>query len=73
MRSIIGHSNDLLWAIERLPEGGEIESGTPAYAVAWKAARQGYAALTAVERALYDRFVRPALKHRTALAIADAA
>jgi hypothetical protein len=63
--SVAAHSNDLLWAIESLLEDGEIDSGTPAYAVARKAARQGYAVLTAVERALYDRFVGPALKRRS--------
>jgi hypothetical protein len=54
--------HDLLWAIESLLEDGEIESGTPAYAVAWKAGRESYAALTDYERAFFDRVVSPALK-----------
>ena len=55
---------DLLGAMERLLEDGEIESGTLGYTVAWKAGREGYAALNSSERAIFDRVVAPALKRR---------
>ena len=65
--------HDLLWAIESLLEDGEIESGTPGYGVAWKAGREGYAALNSSERAIFDRVVSPALKRRMAADLAQAA
>ena len=65
--------HDLLGAIESLLEDGEIESGTPAYAVAWKAGRESYAALTDYERAIFDRVVSPVLKRRIAVDLARAA
>ena len=70
MASTVGRSgdsrpDDLLGAIESLLEDGEIESGTPAFAVAWKVARQGRAALTTREQAIYDRIVSPALARHT--------
>lgn len=67
------HSDELLWAIEGLLEDGEVESGTPAYGVAWKACREGYGALNSSERAIFDRVVSPALQRRTALDPAQAA
>jgi hypothetical protein len=70
MASTIGRSGDfrsedLLAAIESLLEDGEIESGTPAFAVAWKVAREGPASLTTREQAIYDRIVSPALARHT--------
>ena len=65
--------HDLLWAIESLLEDGGIESGTPAYAVAWKAGREGYAALSDYDRAIFDRVVSPALKRRMAVDLGRAA
>jgi len=65
--------HDLLWAIERLLEDGEVESGTPAYGAAWKAAHEGYAALTSSERAIFDRVVSPALLRRAAVDLGQAA
>jgi hypothetical protein len=59
--------------IERLLEDGEIESGTPGYMVAWKAGHEGYPALTASERAIFDRIVRPVLQRRAAVDLAQAA
>ncbi len=57
--------SDLLSAIEGLLADGEIESGTPAFAVARQAAHQGYASLTASQQAIYDRVVLPALERWT--------
>lgn len=57
--------SDLLSAIEGLLADGEIESGTPAFAVARQAAYQGYASLTAGQQAIYDRVVLPALERWT--------
>lgn len=70
MASVTGHRPDidLLWAIEGLLADGEIESGTPAYAVAQQAAHQGLESLTAREQAIYDRVVLPALTRWTAAA-----
>jgi hypothetical protein len=65
--------HDLLWAIESLLEDGEIESGTPAYGVAWKAGREGYAALNSSERAVFDRVVSPALMRHDVLDLPEAA
>jgi hypothetical protein len=65
--------HDLLWAIERLLEDGEIDGGTPGYAVAWKAGHEGYAALNSSERAIFDRLVHPVLKRRIAVDLPDAA
>ena len=66
MGSIIKHMDvDLLSAIEGLLEDGEIESGTPAFAIARQAAHQGYASLTASQQAIYDRVVLPALERWT--------
>jgi len=66
MGSIIKHMDvDLLSAIEGLLADGEIESGTPAFAVARQAAHQGYASLTASQQAIYDRIVLPALERWT--------
>ncbi|MBS0219193.1 MAG: hypothetical protein JSR91_00475 [Proteobacteria bacterium] len=61
MGPAIFRADELLRAIESLLEDGEIESGTPAYPVAWKAAREGYAALTPRERGVFDRDIKPAL------------
>jgi hypothetical protein len=61
------HSDDLSWAIESLLEDGEVESGTPAYGVAWKACHEGYGALNSSERAIFDRIVSPALQRRVAV------
>lgn len=65
--------DDLLGTIERLLEDGEIESGTLGYTVAWKAGREGYAALNSSERAIFDRVVSPVLKRRAAMDVAPAA
>lgn len=64
MGPAILRADELLWAIESLLEDGEIDSGTPAYAVAWKAAREGYPTLTARERGIFDRDIKPVLKRR---------
>lgn len=64
MGQVILRADELLWAIESLLEDGEIDSATPAYAVAWKAAREGYAALTAGERGIFERDIKPVLKRR---------
>lgn len=62
MGSIIRYTDDdLLWAIEGLLGDGEIESGTPAYAIAQQVAHQGCGSLTPSEQAIYDRIVVPAL------------
>lgn len=65
MGPAILRADELLWAIEGLLEDGEFESGTPAYAVAWKAAREGYAALTPRERGIFDRDIKPVLNRRS--------
>jgi hypothetical protein len=67
------HSDELLWAIESLFEDGEIESGTPAYGVAWKAGHEGYGALNSSERAIFDRIVSPTLRRRMAVDLGRAA
>jgi hypothetical protein len=68
MASVTRHTTevDLLWAIEGLLEDGEIESGTPAYAIARQVAHQGFASLTASQQAIYNRVVIPALERRSA-------
>jgi len=60
----ISREDELLWAIENLLEDGEIDSGTPAYAVACKAAREGRTALTLWERGIFDRQIKPILSRR---------
>jgi len=57
-------ADELLWAIESLLEDGEIDSGTPAYAIAWKAAREGQSALTAGELGIFNRDIKPVLVRR---------
>jgi len=64
MGPVILRADELLWAIESLLEDGEIDSGTPAYTVAWKAAREGYPALTPGERGIFERDIKPVLKRR---------
>ena len=64
MGPAISREDELLWAIENLLEDGEIDSGTPAYAVACKAAREGRSALTLWERGIFDRDIKPALSRR---------
>ena len=56
--------DELLWAIEGLLEDGEIDSGTLAYTVACKAAREGHIALTLWERGIFDRQIKPILSRR---------
>lgn len=64
MDPAIAPADELFWAIESLLEDGEIDSCAPAYAVAWKAAREGLSALTLTERGIFDRHIRPILKRR---------
>ena len=64
MGPAILRADELLWAIEILLEDGEIDSEAPAYAVACKAAREGYAALTTRERRIFDRDIKPVLTRR---------
>lgn len=62
MRSVAEYSEyELLGAIEGLLEDGEIESGTPAFAIARQPAHQARASS---QQAIYDRAIIPALERR---------
>jgi hypothetical protein len=56
---------ELLEAIQDLIKRGELDEGAPAYGTALQVIHGGYASLTRMQRALYDRVVTPALERRS--------
>jgi hypothetical protein len=62
--SVNDYDAELFDRIEDLVAEGILEEGSPAFGVAQHVIHQGYASLTAKQKALYDTLVVPALEKR---------
>lgn len=57
--SVNDYDHDLYELVQELIDEGELEEGTPAYGIALYTVDYGYDALSAKQKAVYDKHIAP--------------